>query len=139
MPEIKINLHGQPVPAVYHGDWIDLTTAEEATLKAGEVKPISLGVAMELPKGYHAMLVARSSTPKNYGVIQANAIGIIDNAYRGDNDVWAFLAYAIRDTTIPAGVRIAQFRVMANGEPVTFCPVESLGNVDRGGIGSTGV
>jgi dUTP pyrophosphatase len=83
------------------GDWIDLRAAEDVTMKAGEYKMIPLGIAMELPKGYEALVAPRSSTFRKYGVLLANSIGIIDESYKGDNDEWNFLAYAIRDTFIP--------------------------------------
>ena len=69
-------------------DWIDLRASETVELKAGEFKLIPLGVAMELPKGYEAHVVPRSSTFKNYGLLQVNSCGIIDGSYCGDEDMW---------------------------------------------------
>jgi dUTP pyrophosphatase len=120
------------------GDWIDLRCAEETDMKAGEYKMIPLGVAMELPHGYEALVAPRSSTFKKYGVILANSIGIIDEAYKGDNDEWNFLAYAMRDTKIRKNERICQFRIIRHQPLIHLEEVESLGNPDRGGIGSTG-
>lgn len=134
---IKINLHGNP-PLEQHGDWIDLSTAEDITLWKGEFKVISLGVSMELPKGYWAEVAPRSSTPGRWGIMMANSIGVIDNAYCGDDDIWRFPAYALRNTTIPKGTRIAQFRLVKCGEPVEFVEVDCLGNKNRGGLGSSG-
>lgn len=124
------------------GDWIDLYTAEDVTMKQGEFKLISLGIAMELPQGVEANIVARSSTFMRYGVLQTNAFGVIDCSYNGDEDIWKFPAYATRDTTIPKGTRICQFRLnqtmkSAFGD-VQFTPVFTLGNTSRGGFGSTG-
>lgn len=137
--EIKINTHGHDMPyQAAGGDWIDLYTAEETVMKAGDFRLISLGVSMEIPEGYEAIVAPRSSTPGRYGVIMANSIGVIDNAYNGDGDVWRFPAFAIRDTYIPDHTRIAQFRLFKNQEPVAFRVVSRLGNKDRGGIGSTG-
>ena len=79
-------------------DWIDLRAAENVALKAGEFKLIPLGVAMKLPQGYEAHVVPRSSTFKNFGIIQTNHCGIIDESYCGDNDQWYVPAYALRDT-----------------------------------------
>lgn len=104
----------------------------------GDIFKISLGVAMQIPEGYHAQLASRSSTRKNYGVILTNAIGIIDNAYCGDNDVWMAEFYAVNDGKMKMGDRILQFRLVKNGNPIQFDYVESLGNDDRGGFGSTG-
>lgn len=121
------------------GDWIDLRSAVDCTIKAFELTNISLGVAMQLPDGYEAHVLPRSSTAKKYGIIMANSMGIIDNSYCGDNDIWQFPALAFRDTTIPYGERIAQFRIMPKQpERIVFVPVETLGNPDRGGFGSTG-
>ena len=117
-------------------DWIDLRSAEEIELKAGEFKLISLGVAIQLPKGYEAHIVPRSSTFKNFGIIQTNYCGIIDESYCGDNDIWKFPAYALRDTIIHKNDRICQFRIVEKMPRVSFVKVEELGNDDRGGFGS---
>ena len=119
-------------------DWIDLRAAEEVELKKGEFRLIPLGVAMELPKGYEAHVVPRSSTYKNFGIISTNHMGVIDETYCGDSDQWFFPAYALRDTQIHAGDRICQFRIMEHQPRIQFEEVESLGNQDRGGHGSTG-
>ena len=120
------------------GDWIDLRAAEDVTMKAGEYRMIPLGVAMELPKGYEALVAPRSSTFKKYGIILTNSVGIIDEAYKGDNDEWNFLAYAVRDTKIRKNERICQFRIIQHQPLIHLQEVDSLGNADRGGIGSTG-
>lgn len=119
-------------------DWIDLRSAEDVTLKKGDFKLISLGVAMELPEGYEAHVVPRSSTFKNFGIIQANHQGVVDNSYCGDNDQWFMPVYAVRDTQIHVNDRICQFRIMENQPRIIFDEVTSLGNDDRGGHGSTG-
>lgn len=120
------------------GDWIDLRAAETVTMKAGEYRMIPLGVAMELPQGYEALVAPRSSTFKKYGVILANSIGIIDESYKGDNDEWNFLAYALRDAVILKNERICQFRIIQHQPLIHLQEVDTLGNADRGGIGSTG-
>nr|WP_081752393.1 dUTP diphosphatase [Clostridium sp. 12(A)] len=120
------------------GDWVDLRAAETVEMKAGEFKLIPLGVAMELPKGYEAHVVPRSSTFKNFGVIQTNSMGIIDESYNGDGDFWFFPAYALRDTKIDINDRICQFRIAKHQPETMFEEVEILGNGDRGGHGSTG-
>ena len=107
-------------------------------LKAGEFKLIPLGVAMELPKGYEAHVVPRSSTFKNYGILQVNSCGIIDGSYCGDEDMWRMPVYATRDTIIHKNERICQFRIMENQPKIVFDEVESLDNASRGGFGSTG-
>lgn len=119
-------------------DWIDLRAAEDVSLQKGEFKLIPLGVAMELPKGYEAHVVPRSSTFKNFGIIQTNHQGVIDCSYCGDNDQWFMPVYAVRDTEIHVNDRICQFRIMENQPKLVFDEVESLDNADRGGHGSTG-
>lgn len=121
------------------GDWIDLRASETVILKKGEFKLIPLGVAMELPKGYEAHVVPRSSTFKNFGIIQTNHMGIIDESYKGDNDQWFFPAYALRDTVINLNDRICQFRIMEKMPETEFIEVENLNNKNRGGHGSTGI
>lgn len=120
-------------------DWIDLRAAETVQMKAGEFKLIPLGIAMELPEGYEAHVVPRSSTFKNFGIIQTNSMGIIDESYCGDHDQWFFPAFAMRDTIIQVNDRICQFRIMKHQPKIEFTEVELLGNKDRGGHGSTGV
>ena len=119
-------------------DWIDLHAAEEVTLKAGEFRLIPLGVAMALPEGYEAHIVPRSSTFKNYGILQTNSMGVVDCSYCGDNDQWRMPVYATRDVTIEKNARICQFRIVRNQPPLTFTRVERLDSPDRGGFGSTG-
>lgn len=119
-------------------DWIDLRAAEDVTLKAGEFKLIPLGVAMQLPQGYEAHIVPRSSTFKNFGIIQTNHQGVIDCSYCGDNDQWRMQVYAVRDTEIHVNDRICQFRIMENQPKIVFDEVEHLEGADRGGFGSTG-
>lgn len=126
------------VEKIVKGDWIDLRAASKVELKAGEFKLIPLGVAMQLPEGYEAHIVPRSSTYKNFGIIQTNSMGIVDETYCGDNDQWFFPAYALRDTVIEVNDRICQFRIMEHQPEIEFEIVKTLGNEDRGGIGSTG-
>lgn len=121
-----------------NSNWYDLRSAIDISMKAGEFKLIPLGIAMELPKGYEAHVIPRSSTFKNYGVIQTNHMGLIDESYKGDNDQWFFPAYALRDSEIKANDRICQFRIIEKMPVVEFEEVDTLGNEDRGGHGSSG-
>ena len=116
-------------------DWIDLRAAEDVDLKQGEFKLIPLGVAMQLPKGYEAHIVPRSSTFKNFGIIQTNHQGVVDCSYCGDNDQWFMPVLA---THISFNDRICQFRIMENQPKIAFDEVVSLSSTDRGGFGSTG-
>lgn len=122
----------------YKSDWIDLRAAETVEMKAGEFRLIPLGIAMELPMGYEAHVVPRSSTFKNFGILQTNSMGIIDETYCGDNDQWFFPALAMRDTTIQVNDRICQFRIVEHQPRIEFIEADNLGNKDRGGHGSTG-
>lgn len=140
--KIKIKYHDKEIEKlckIKKGDWLDMRAAETVDMRAGEYKLISLGVSMELPKGYEAHVVPRSSTFKNWGIILANSFGVIDESYCGDNDIWHFPAIALRDTTINKGDRICQFRIVKKMPEVQFVEVETLGNPDRQGIGSTGI
>lgn len=120
------------------GDWIDLRAGVTVEMKAGEYALIPLGVAMELPEGYEALIAPRSSTFKKLGVFAANSIGIIDESYKGDSDEWHFLAYAVQDTVIRKNERVCQFRIIQHQPLIRLQEVDHLGNADRGGIGSTG-
>jgi len=121
------------------GDWIDLYCSEDISFEEHEQKLINLGVAMQLPKNYEANIVARSSTLKNFGIIQANSFGVVDNSYCGDNDWWFFNAFAMRETFIPKNSKICQFRINKKQPEFVFEEVESLDNPDRGGHGTTGL
>ena len=137
---VRVKYHSDidPIEINPKGDWVDLRCAEDVELKKGETKLISLGVSMQLPDGYEAHLVVRSSTPKKWGIVQLNVPGVIDNSYCGNNDIWYLQVMAIRDTFIPKNTRIAQFRIFYKQPQLKFIPVEDLGNEDRGGFGSTG-
>ena len=142
MVNIKIKYFDKDIEKLKYidgkSDWIDLRASEDVEFKKGEFKLIPLGVAMELPNGYEAHVVPRSSTYKNFGVIMTNSKGIIDNTYCGDNDMWKFPAIAMRDTVVHKNDRICQFRIMRNQPEIIFKEVEHLEGIDRGGFGSTG-
>ena len=128
----------EPLEKIDKGDWIDLRAAADVTLKKGEYALIPLGVGMILPKGYEAHVAPRSSTYKHFKIILANSMGIIDNCYCGNNDQWHFPAIALEDTVIHKNDRICQFRIVEKQPPIEFETVKKLGDVDRGGLGSTG-
>ena len=120
-------------------DWIDLRAAADIEMKAGEFRLIPLGIAVRLPEGYEAYVVSRSSLYRNYGIIQANSFGIVDETYCGDNDEWFFPAIALRDTIVHTNDRICQFRIQKHQPPVEFVVREHLSDTDRGGFGTTGL
>lgn len=140
--KIKIKYHSSEIQKLEYiegkSDWIDLRAAEHVVLKKGEFRLINLGISMELPKGYEAVIVPRSSTYKNFGIIQTNHMGVIDETYCGDDDVYMMPALAVRDTEINVNDRICQFRIQRHQPQIVFEEVEHLGNENRGGIGSTG-
>jgi len=128
----------EKVSKITNGDWIDLRSAINRVIPKGEFALIPLGVGMILPEGYEAHIVPRSSTYKNFGVIQTNHMGVVDESYKGDRDQWFFPAFALRDTVIKLNDRICQFRIEKKMPEVEFEEVESLEDVNRGGFGSTG-
>ena len=127
-----------PLIITGYGDWIDLRCAKDVLLMKGSYVEIPLGIAVELPKGYEAIVAPRSSAFKKYGFLVANSIGIIDESYCGDNDEWHLLAYGTKNATIPKDTRIAQFRIVKHQPNIGFQVVNALENPDRGGLGSTG-
>lgn len=118
--------------------WIDLRSAETVCLYKGEKALLRLGVAMKLPDGYEAILAPRSSTFKNYGLIQTNGIGIIDSTYCGNNDELMMPVLATREIMIHKNDRICQFRIQKKQPTIKFVDVDKLGDEDQGGFGSTG-
>lgn len=140
---------------VEHGDWIDLRCAEDTYMTHGDYKIIPMGLAMELPKGYEALAIPRSSTFSKYGIILANSIGLIDESYCGEKDQWGFPAICLAKyspctevergldlptdkTFIPKGARIAQFRILYHMQELDIRIVDHLDGKSRGGFGSSG-
>lgn len=138
--EIKIKYFSdiQPIEKIEIGDFIDLRSAEDIDLDAGDFAIIKLGVGMKLPEGYEAHVVPRSSTYKEWGIIQTNSVGIIDNSYSGDNDQWMMPVLAMRDTHISKNDRICQFRIVKKQPEIEFTTVEKLDDISCNGFGSTG-
>ena len=145
--KIKYFDNAKELNMIEKGNWCDLYANKDMFIPEGERTMIPLGVAMELPEGYEAHVVPRSSTFKTWGIIQTNHIGIIDNSYCGDNDQWFYPAYCLESknfidnqygTLIRKGDKIAQFRIIEVQPKLEFEKVELLGNKDRGGFGSTG-
>lgn len=138
--QIKVQYVDETMPRltkIAKGDWIDLYSAEEVSLKKGEFKLINLGVAMKLPEGYEGHLAPRSSTFKNWKIIQTNSVGVVDQTYCGPTDWWRLPAYATEDVVIPKHAKIAQFRIMRN-QPTVEIVEGAMEDEDRGGFGSTG-
>lgn len=140
MKEIKIKYFegSQEISKIEKGDWIDLRANKTITYSPNEFHLVPLGVAMELPKGYEAHIAPRGSTFKNYGVIQTNSVGVVDETYRGDNDQWFMPIYSLREGKINQGDRICQFRIVKKMTTIKFIKKEKLEGKNRGGHGSTG-
>ena len=135
---VKYHADIHPLEKTAKGDWIDLRAAEDVELAAGESKCISLGISMKLPEGYEAVIIPRSSTFKHWGIIQTNHMGLIDNSYCGNDDVWMFPALATRDVLIEKNSRICQFRIQKKMDDLKFIPVDEMEDENRGGFGSSG-
>ena len=137
---LLINTHDTQMPHNNDGkgDWYDLYCCEDVTMKQGEYKEISLGISIQIPKGYTAYILPRSSTFRKYGILMVNSMGVIDSSYCGDDDIISFPSLAMRDTVISKGARIAQMTIMPNTD-IKFEQVDKLFNPNRNGLGSTGV
>lgn len=163
MKTVRIKYHDPELEQIVKkdgGNWMDLRAAENVFIPFGKDALISLGVSIELPAGYEAHIVPRSSTFKNFGSIQTNHFGIIDTTYCGDNDIWKMgvvclkavdkvkatvmvngepVECEIEGVMIKKGDRICQFEIRKTQEDFNFVTVDHLGNADRGGFGSTGI
>lgn len=137
--KIKYKPGAHKLEKTARGDWIDMYTYEDITLKKGDFRILDLGVAMELPEGYEGHLCPRSSTFKNWKLIQANHMGIFDHSYCGNNDIWGMPVYAFEDVVIPKDTRLCQFRIVKQQPTINFIEVDDLGNPDRDGWGSSGL
>lgn len=141
LPELKIRYHRETNPELpdveKHGNFYDVYCNETVMLNKGDFHLLDLGISVECPEGYWLQIVPRSSTFKNWGIIQANSFGVVDTSYCGDNDIVKMPIFATRDICIPANTRICQFRLVKD-IPFTICRVNKLEGPDRGGFGSTG-
>jgi dUTP pyrophosphatase len=139
---IRIKYHSDQIDRLTYidgkSDWIDIRAAEDYELKQGDFALINLGISVELPKGYEMIIAPRSSTFKNFGLLQTNSIGVVDESYCGDEDVIMMPVLAMRDTKVSIGDRVCQFRILRHQPLIEFEEVSTLGNAKRGGFGSTG-
>lgn len=130
------------------GNWIDVYANKDVFIKVGDRAMVPLGFALELPQGWEGHLAPRSSTFKTWGIIQTNSIGVVDDTYIGDNDQWHMPVFCLQGkhieveeqgTWIRKGDKIGQFRIMEVMPEIEFEEVDTFGNSDRGGFGTTGV
>ena len=142
MAEVFIKYHNPELihltPA-HKGEWIDLRAAEEVDMKAGDFRYLDLGISVKVPEGYEAIVAPRSSTFKNFGLLQTNSIGVIDNSYCGEEDIWKMPVLATRDVHIAVNDRVAQFRIQPQQPNYVLKAVDHMEDASRGGLGSTGV
>lgn len=142
MEKIRIVYHTDKIEKLRYidgkSDWIDLRAAERVEFKKGDWRLIRLGISMQLPEGYEAHVVPRSSTYRTWGLIQTNSYGVIDNSYCATEDEWMVPMLATRDTVVEVNDRICQFRIMKNQPAIEFEETEELSGISRGGFGSTG-
>lgn len=159
--KIRVKYHDEKMPRfqqIEKGNWIDMRVIggkingepilfdksddihqiECFKYKKGDFMMLNLGVSIEIPKGWEVNIVPRSSTFKNYGIIQTNHFGVGDDTFVGDNDVYKFPCYALTDGMITKYDRICQFRLNEKMETLEIEEVKTLGNEDRSGFGSTG-
>lgn len=153
--ELLVKYHDKKMPELDRieiGDWVDVRAVKVSIngvhkpfregkpviYAAGDIVKVDLGVSVQLPEGYEAYLAPRSSTFNNYGLIQTNSVGIVDETYCGDNDIWGQQFYALRPGKISKYDRVGQFRIMPKMGEIEFKKVDKLGNADRGGYGTTG-
>ena len=128
----------EKIQKINKGDWIDLRSAADIFLTKGQFALIPLGVGMVLPEGYEAHIAPRSSTFKNWKILQVNSVGVVDNSYSGDADQWMMPVYATEDTEIKKNDRICQFRIIEKMPELEIEEVKHLNDKSRGGCGSTG-
>ncbi len=140
---IRIKYHSSEIEKLRYiegkSDWVDLRVSEDLSLKKGDFALIKMGISVRLPKGYEMIIAARSSTFKNFGLIQTNAIGVVDESYCGDDDIIMMPVYATRDTQVHVNDRLCQFRIFKHQPALEFEEVETLVEESRGGFGSTGI
>ena len=141
MQTIKIKYHSdiEKIAPISIGNWVDLRISQDYMLMKGESAILSLGISMKLPEGFEAHIAPRSSTFSKWGIIQTNGVGVVDNSYSGNNDVWKMAVYATRDTYIEKNSRVCQFRIMEIQPELVFEEVDSLDDISRNGFGSTGI
>ena len=123
--------------------WIDCERDGEKTKKIiyhkGDFLMLPLGFSMKQPKGYEVNLLPRSSTFKNFGVIQANSMAIGDDTFISDNDMYHYPVIALTDGEMYLYDRICQMQVNKTTN-LKLNEVKTLGeNETRGGFGESGV
>ncbi len=169
--KILVKYHCPQCIIEQHGNWIDLKSAEDVEITNEDFdksmftpigkeigkdntyiyKLISLGISIKLPKNFEANVVPRSSTFKNFGMLQGNSFGVIDSDFCGNKDIWGFPAIFLKPSIIRKGDRICQFSIRPSMNAswldklkwiftkIQIVEVDSLSDTNRGGFGSSGI
>lgn len=118
---------------------LDLSAAENVTLKPGERASVPTGFAVAIPEGFAGLVHARSGRALREGLGLPNAPGLIDAGYRGEIKVILVNLDPTEPIYIARGEKIAQLVVQrverAELEEVLELPPSTRG---EGGFGSTG-
>jgi dUTP pyrophosphatase len=154
---VKVLKHNNIADIVINnnGDCYDLFACEDVKVTPGRAFLVSLGISMKLPSGCIAKIYDRSSNPRKRRFKLSNCVGIIDNSYSGNEDVWGYQAETLKTghgsySTIHAGDRICQFEICLSQRATVwqkllwlftsgykFKFVDSLEDANRGGFGSS--
>ena len=119
----------------------DLAAFLEApvTILPGQRFAVPTGIALELPQGWCAFVMARSGLSLKAGIGLANGVGLIDSDYRGEVRVSlqnnSDVPFVVED-----GMRVAQLLFLPV-PAVRLIEAEVLSETERGsgGFGSTGL
>ena len=137
--KVKRCLPGVLLPKVGSEDaaGMDFYQPEGVVIEPHQTQYVTLGLAMEIPKGFMLMLAPRSSMSKTPLVIP-NSFGVIDADYRGE------IKGIFKNTSddaflIQKGDRLLQGILVPVGA-LNLLEVDELSETARGtgGIGSTG-
>lgn len=140
--KIKIKRFNKTLPLPAHKTdgavAVDICSRLDVTIEPKQIAYIPMNVAIKIPDGYFIMQAPRSSTHK-LGLMSINSVGIFDRDYCGDNDEYHFAAYNFTDksVTVEKGTRLAQL-ILIKCENFDIEEVETMGESDRGGFGTTG-
>ena len=118
---------------------MDCSVREDIVVPAHSTVLVPLNVALKPPRGHFVLLAARSSLHKR-GLMMANGVGIGDEDFAGDGDEYRAALYNITDTAVELkkGDRIVQMLILPV-DRVEWNEVDSLGETERGGFGTTGI
>lgn len=138
--EITSNTARPPIRATTASAGLDLSLADDVTLRNRTITVVELPYKVAIPNGHVGLLALRSSLGAR-GITIPNSVGVIDADYRGNLKLPLSLLHDSGPTILRAGERVAQLVLL----PVTLpVPVEADINADEtsrgaGGLGSTGV